>query len=384
MQRIRIGLVGGKPGAFIGDAHRMAMLLDGDCDLVAACCSSDPERARSAGERLCLAPERCHASYAELIAAEAALPPERRIHAVASVTPNALHAPVALAALRAGFHVISDKPLCYDLSEADELVRTVAETGLVFALTHNYSGYPLVKQARAMIAAGELGAVRKVVVEYPQGGVANVLASGDPTRIAALRDPQKRTARSACVADIGTHAAQLAEYVTGLRIEAVCADCSTAVPGRELEDDANVLLRLSGAANGILFASQIAAGEENPLAIRVWCERGSLAWRQMDPNTLELRRPGQPIALYRHGGGYSAPEAKAATRLPAGHPEGYIEAFATLYRNAARCIRAALADTPAEPRDQDFPTVADGRHLMGVVEAVAESAAACSAWTRVP
>jgi len=228
MNRIRIGLVGGKPGAFIGDAHRMAMLLDGEIELVAACCSSDPERARAAGERLGIDPARSYASYQALIEGEAALPPEQRIHAVASVTPNALHAPVALAALRAGFDVISDKPLCYDLAEADELVETVRTTGLVFALTHNYSGYPLVKQARSMVADGELGAVRKVVVEYPQGGVATVLASGNEDRIAALVDPGKRTSRSACVADIGTHAAQLAEYVTGARIASSVASGQSA------------------------------------------------------------------------------------------------------------------------------------------------------------
>ncbi|MDA3960827.1 MAG: Gfo/Idh/MocA family oxidoreductase [Planctomycetota bacterium] len=388
MDRIRIGLIGGKPGAFIGDAHRMAMLLDGEIELVAACCSSDPERARAAGVVLGLAPERCYPSYQDLLRAEAALPPEQRIQAIANVTPNAVHAPVALAALRAGFHVIADKPLCMDLAEAEALVTAVRDTGLVFALTHNYSGYPMVKQARELVASGALGAIRKVVVEYPQGGLARALpravAQGDLAALEALRVPQKRTARSACMADIGTHAAQLAEYVTGLSIDQVCADCDPVVPGRELDADAHVLLRLNGGARGILFASQIAAGEENPLAIRVWGEAGGLRWRQMEPNTLELRKPGEPIQLLRAGGAYNSAAAKAATRMPNGHPEGYIEAFATIYRNAARCIRAHAAGVAPDAIAADVPSVADGRHLMAVVEAVADSAAANSAWTPVP
>ncbi|MFW5829227.1 MAG: Gfo/Idh/MocA family protein [Planctomycetota bacterium] len=379
---MRMLMIGGCPGRFICDAHHMAWRLDGEIELVGGCFSSDPERNRQAAERLGVDSARVSDSWQSAIAREAALPPARRAHFVASITPNRLHAPVAVHAMRHGFPVLSDKPLCYSLAEAEELERVQAETGLPFALTHNYSGYAMVKQARELISSGRLGRVLKAVVEYPQGGVAAGMAQG---RADALRDPGKRTERSACFSDIGVHAAQLLEYVSGIVIQQVCADCTTIVPGRELEDDASVLLRLSGGAKGVLLASQIASGEENPLSLRVWCEHGGLEWRQMEPNSLMVKWRDRPMEIRRSGRYFDEelPATRAATRLPAGHPEGYLEAFATIYARFARQLRARAEGRQPQPEDLDVPGLADGMRGMRITAAVVDSAAVESRWMAV-
>jgi len=377
-----MAMVGGCPGKFICDAHHMAWRLDGLIDLVAGCFSCDQVRNSAAGEHLGLDPDRIYANYEALIAGELSLPSERRAQLIASVTPNQLHAPVALAALRHGFPVISDKPLSYSLSEARELAQVVRETGLDFALTHTYNGYPMVKQAHELLASGRLGKVLRVAAEYPQAGVAHGLAAG---RAAALKDPGKRTEVSGCFSDIGVHAAQMLEYISGERIQRLCADSSSIVPGRELDDDANCLLRLSGGGKGVLFASQLATGEENPLAVRVWCEHAGLEWRQMEPGSLVIRWRDRPMEIRRAGRYFDEdlPLTRAATRLPAGHPEGYIEAFATIYAKMARVIHARAVGKQLEASDLDLPGITDGVRGMTITQAVFESSQAEGAWVTV-
>lgn len=385
MRKLRMGMVGGCPGKFICDAHHMAWRLDGLIELVAGSFSPNGERNKQAGEQLCIAPERVYASYQEMMEQEAALPAEQRIELVASITPNQLHAPVALAALNAGFPVISDKPLSFSVAEAREICQVVDQSGLLFALTHNYSGYPMVKQARALIDSGELGAVLKAVTEYPQGGVAVSMASGNPKRIEAVKDPGHQTDVSACFSDIGIHAAQLTEYICGIGISAVLADAGTIVPGRTLEDDANVLVHFDNGARGVLIASQICAGNENPLNIKVYCEQGSLYWCQEEPNNLILRRSDQPLQVLRTGRWFDLPgeQAKHATRLPAGHPEGYVESFAVLYRNLARVLLAEASGEAVDERDRDFPTAHDGLRGMALIQAIHDSACGGNTWQQL-
>ena len=383
MRKLRMGMVGGCPGKFICDAHHMSWRLDGLIELVAGSFSPNPERNARAGEQLGIERARVYDSYQDMMQAEAALPAEQRIELVASITPNQIHVPVALAALQAGFPVISDKPLAYSLDEGRALVRTLEECGLLFALTHNYSGYPMVKQAKELIASGSMGRVLKVVVEYPQGSVAVGMSSGDAKRIEGLKDPGHQTDVSACFSDIGVHAAQLAEYITGIEIEKVAADATTIVPGRPFEDDANVLLRFNNGAKGVLIASQISAGGENPLNIKVYCEQGSFYWCQEEPNSLTLRRIDQPMQIIRAGKYFDLPgqSPKHATRMPAGHPEGYIEAFASIYRNVARILLAEANGEKPNPLDYDFPTAAEGLRGMTLTQAVHDSANNDSAWT---
>ncbi|HEY8965271.1 MAG TPA: Gfo/Idh/MocA family oxidoreductase, partial [Candidatus Methylacidiphilales bacterium] len=303
-------MVGGGQGAFIGAVHRMAANLDGQIELVAGAFSSDAARSKASGKELFLDEARCYGSYQEMFEAEAKLPAAERIEFVVIVTPNFLHFPIAKAALEHGFHVLSDKPATLDLAEAKELKKIVEKTGLLYGLTHNYTGYPMVKEARELVRSGKLGKIRKVVVEYPQGWLAQPIESSGQKQADWRTDP-KRSGISCCLGDIGTHAENLAEYVTGLKIEAVCADISTFVPGRLLDDDANVLLRFEGGAKGILHSSQISVGEENGLNIRVYGEKGSLAWRQEEPNTVVLRWLDQPIQHLRAGSDALSARAKA-------------------------------------------------------------------------
>jgi len=379
-------MVGGGQGAFIGAVHRAAAALDGQIELVAGAFSSDAVRSRESGAALHLAPARCYASYAEMFAAEAKLPLGDRIDFVSIVTPNFLHFPVAKAALGYGFHVVCDKPMTFNLAEARELTAIVKKSGLLFGLTHNYTGYPLVKEARARVRSGQLGAIRKVVVEYPQGWLASKLESSGQKQADWRTDP-KRAGASCCMGDIGTHAENLAEYITGLRIETLCADLSTFIPGRPLDDDGNVLLRFASAsgeppAKGLLHASQISVGEENGLNIRVYGEKGGLRWRQEEPNTLELLWPDRPAERVRTGVGALSPEAAHASRLPAGHPEGFLEAFANLYRNFAASLRARLDGTPPTAFDLDFPGVEDGVRGMAFIETVVASSASKEKWVK--
>lgn len=381
-RKIRMGMVGGGRGAFIGAVHRMAAALDGQIELVCGAFSSNPERSKLSGEDLFLPPERVYGSYAEMIEKEKALPENVRMDFISIVTPNHVHFGPAKMALENGFHVVSDKPLCFDLEEAKELVQLVDETGLIFALTHNYTGYPMVKQARAMVQSGELGAIRKVVVEYPQGWLATKLEDSEQKQAAWRTDP-KRSGIAGAMGDIGTHAENLAEYITGLQITELCADISTFVDGRLLDDDGNVLLRFDNGAKGILHASQISAGEENDLNIRVYGTKGGLQWFQQEPNTLIVKWMDKPKQILRTGGaGELHPSAQAHTRIPAGHPEGYLEAFANIYRNFAKCVQARIAGEKVDPVYDDFPTVQDGVRGMEFIYKVIESGKSDAKWIK--
>ncbi|MBU6168269.1 MAG: Gfo/Idh/MocA family oxidoreductase [Bacteroidetes bacterium] len=368
-----MGMVGGGRGAFIGGVHRMAAALDGHIDLVCGAFSSDSERSRLSGQDLYLPENRVYDSYSEMILTEKELPADIRMDFVSIVTPNHMHFGPAKMALENGFHVICDKPLCLTIKEAEELVELVHSTGLIFALTHNYTGYPMVKQAKAMIRKGELGSIRKIVVEYPQGWLSTLLEADASAKQAIWRTDPNQSGAAGSMGDIGTHAENLAEYVTGLKISEMCADLSIFVPGRKLDDDGNVLLRFENGAKGILHASQISNGEENNLNIRVYGEKGGLAWRQMEPNTLTVIYQDKPSTIYRTGWAGLEREAVAHTRIPAGHPEGYLEAFANIYRNVAFCIQARLTGEEVDPLYTDFPSIEDGLRGMNFVEKVVAS-----------
>jgi predicted dehydrogenase len=368
-----MGMVGGGEGAFIGAVHRIAAALDGEIELVCGAFSSDAERAARSGAALGLQPERVYTDYQGMVSAEAALPADQRMQFVAIVTPNHLHFPVAQAALRAGFHVLSDKPATFNLAQALELRALVQQTGLLYGLTHTYTGYPLVKEARERIAAGALGRIRKVIVEYPQGWLAERLEEGGNKQAAWRLDP-RRAGISSCMADIGVHAANLAEYVSGQTISEICADLTAFVQGRELDDDGSVLLRFDQGAKGVLHASQVCAGEENSLRIRVYGQLGGLEWAQQEPNTLWLKWPDRPTEMLRTGGAYLGTLAASNTRTPMGHPEGYLEAFANLYMAFAGQIRALEAGENPDQRSADCPGIAEAVRGMTFIElAVAAS-----------
>jgi predicted dehydrogenase len=356
---LRYGMVGGGPGAFIGEIHRKAIGMDGLAELTAGCFSNVPEESRAQGKNLHLDPARVYESHEEMAAQEAALPKSERIDVVVIVTPNFLHYPMARTFLEAGFHVVCEKPMTTTVEEAEHLCRLVAEHNRVFLLMHNYSGYPLVKQARQLVADGTLGTVRKVVAEYAQGWLATKIEE-EGSRQAEWRTDPDRAGVSSAIGDIGTHAEHLARYVTGLEIDELCADLSTFVPGRALEDDANMLVRYEGGARGILYASQVSAGEENNLRLRVYGTKGALEWAQQEPNTLIFRPLEGPQQIYRAGHDYLHASASRLERTPAGHPEGFLEAFANLYGNALRTIAAHESGEAPDPADLDFPTVQDG------------------------
>lgn len=363
-------MVGGGPGAFIGAVHRMAAELDGQMELVAGAFSSSQEKSRQAGEELFLDQDRVYGSWQEMLEKEAART-EGRIDFVSIVTPNFLHHPVAKAALEAGFHVVCDKPMTMTVEESEDLCRTVSRTGRVFALTHNYTGYPMVKQARELVRSGELGTLRKVVVEYPQGWLSELLEATGQKQAAWRSDPQKAGASSA-LGDIGTHCENLVHYITGLEMEEMMADLGTVVDGRALEDDASVLIHYKGGARGILYCSQVSQGEENALTIRVYGSKAGLEWKQEFPTWLWVRSQDAPERIFKNGNGYAAAAAAGATRLPAGHPEGFIEAFANIYREAGRAMRAV--DAGQVPEHPDFPTVQDGaRGVHFIHTAIASS-----------
>ncbi len=381
-RKIRMGMVGGGRGAFIGAVHRMAAALDGQIELVCGAFSSNPEKSRLSGEDLYLPPDRVYGSYTEMIERELTLSEDKRMDFISIVTPNHVHYGPAKMALENGFHVVCDKPLSFNLEEAKDLVEVVKQTGMIFALTHNYTGYPMVKQARQMVARGDLGAIRKIMVAYPQGWLTTLLEESGQKQASWRTDPARSGAAGA-MGDIGTHAENLAEYITGLQIEALCADLSIMVEGRQLDDDGNVLLHFDNGARGILYASQISAGEENDLHIKVYGEKGGLEWRQMEPNTLIVRWLNKPVEVYRTGGPNLYPEAEAHTRIPAGHPEGYLEAFANIYRNFAYCVQARLAGEEPDPMYLDFPTVDDGLRGMQFIEAVVQSGQRTEKWTKM-
>lgn len=377
-----MGMVGGGRGAFIGGVHRIAAAIDQQIELVCGAFSSNPEKSRLSGEDFHLDPSRVYGSYAEMIEKEKELPEDVRMDFVSIVTPNHVHFGPAKMALENGFHVVCDKPVTFSVDEARTLVDLVEETGLLFALTHNYTGYPMVKQARDMIAAGDIGKVRKVVVEYPQGWLATKVEDTDSKQASWRVDPSK-SGMGGAMGDIGTHAENLAEYITGLKITEVCAELTSFVEGRLLDDDANILLRMEDGARGVLHCSQIAVGEENGLNIRVWGETGGLEWHQMEPNTLIVKSLEGPAVHYRTGVGELSPAALHAQRIPAGHPEGYLEAFANIYKNFAACVRHRLEGTEPSVLELDFPTVKDGLRGMVFVEKVVENSKGSTKWTKI-
>lgn len=379
-RKLRMGMVGGGPGAFIGIVHRMAARLDGQIELVCGTFSSDPKKSKACGEELFLADNRIYGSYQEMFDKEKALPENERMDFVSIVTPNHMHYPVAMAALDAGFHVVCDKPMTISIQEAKSLADKVESTGLLFCLTHNYTGYPMVKHAKEMIANGEIGKIRRVVVEYPQGWMASLLEESGNKQATWRTDPAKAGA-SFTMGDIGSHCANLAEYVTGLKIDKVCADLTAFVPGRALDDDGSVLLRFNEGAKGVLWASGIAVGEENGLNIRVYGEKGSVEWHQEEPNSLRVHWLDKPIQILRTSTEFVGAAAAANSRIPAGHPEGFIEAFANIYMNFTKTLWKKLdGDNQATG---DFPNVCSGVRGIAFIEAVVESSKQDSKWIEI-
>jgi len=355
-RKLRYGMVGGGPGAFIGNVHRMAASLDGTMELVAGAFSSDPEKSLAQGKELGLATDRSYASFLDMAEKEASR--DDGIDFVSIVTPNHIHFPVAKAFLEAGFHVICDKPMTNTLEDAEELCNLVRQHNRVFALTHNYTGYPMVKQARAMVLDGKIGSVRKIVVEYPQGWLATPLEQTGHKQADWRTDPER--AGAGALGDIGSHAENLARYVTGLELEEICADVTSFVEGRIIDDDVNMLIHYGGGARGVLHASQISIGEENNLNIRVHGEIGSLQWFQEHPNWLYYRKLDGPEQVFKRGNEYLSAPAQRNTRLPSGHPEAFLEAFANIYVNAGRTIASCQAGEAPDLNDLDFPSVQDG------------------------
>jgi predicted dehydrogenase len=377
---LKIGMVGGGKDAFIGAVHRIAARLDGEGETVAGAFSSTPERARESGRALGIAADRNYGSWQEMLETESNRPAHERIDIVSIVTPNHVHYPVAKAFTEAGFNVICDKPMVLDSREADSLIESVTRNGTVFAVTYNYTGYPLVREARELIRAGRLGEIRKVLVEYNQGWLATRIEESGAKQAQWRTDPA-RSGIAGAMGDIGSHAENLVSTVTGLEVTHVCADLNTFVPGRRLDDDANLLLRFAGGAKGVLVASQVAVGEENALTLRVYGSEGSLSWKQEEPNHLILRQLDEPERILRRGNPYLSAAAQAASRLPSGHPEAFLEAFANIYRNVIRTVRARKEGRQPSAFDLDFPTVLDGARGVHFIEKTVESAASDEKWT---
>jgi predicted dehydrogenase len=371
-RKLKYGMVGGGPDAFIGGVHRMAAALDGSIELTAGAFSSKPEKSAQQGAALFLDPARVYGSYQEMAEKEAKLPEGERIDFVSVVTPNAMHYPVAKVFLEAGFHVICDKPMTTTVEEAEGLIKLVKEKDLVFGLTHNYTGYPMVKQAKALVREGKLGKLRKVVVEYPQGWLATPI-DAEGMKQAAWRTDPSQAGVSSCMGDLGSHAENLARYITGLEIEELCADMTTFVPGRRLEDDGNVLIHYKGGARGVLYASQISPGEENNLVIRVYGETAALEWHQENPNYLTVKYLDKPMEVWTRGSGYLGEAAGSNTRIPFGHPEGFIEAFANIYKAVGNTIAAKLSGEKPGALDLDFPTAVDGAFGVHFIHKTVES-----------
>lgn len=379
-RKIRMGMVGGGKDAFIGAVHRIAANIDGQVEFCCGALSINPEIAKESGEMLFLPEDRVYMNFEEMIEKESKLPADKRIDFVTIVTPNFAHFAPAMMALDHGFNVVIEKPIALSLEEAKLLQQKVEETGLILCLTHTYSGYPMVKQARQMVKEGKLGAIRKVLVEYPQGWL-STLTEREGNAGAAWRTDPKKSGKSGCMGDIGTHAAQLAEYISGAKIAKLCADLNIVVEGRGLDDDGNVLLKFDNGANGVLVASQVAAGEENALKIRVYGEKGGLEWNQQEPNTLTLKWLNEPAQIYRAGQAYLSDIAKHNTRVPGGHPEGYLEAFANIYRNFASTVSAKIHGTTPTEAMLDFPKVEDGVRGMAFIDTVVASSQSDQKWT---
>ena len=373
-----MGMVGGGPGSFIGAVHRMAANLDGQIELVCGCFSSSPAKSLETGRALYLPEHRIYATYQEMMEREAALPEEERMDFVSIVTPNDMHFGPAMLALEKGFDVAMDKPMTYTLDEAKQLRDKVKESGRLLLLTHTYTGYPMVKEARERVRRGDLGKIRLIYVEYPQGWLYTDCSATN--KQAAWRVDPKRSGKAGCMGDIGTHAFNLAEYISGLRTEALCGELHTFVPDRLLDDDGAALLRYEGGARGVLMASQVAVAQENSLSIRIYGEKGGLEWRQEEPNTLLMRWPDRQPEVIRTGGNGLSPWATANTRTPAGHPEGYLEAFANLYRHFAAALQARLAGEEPKPEDLDFPSVEEGVRGMQFIETIVSTKNSDQKW----
>lgn len=382
IQKLKMGMIGGGPGSFIGGIHRNAAAIDGIISLTAGSFSSQAEKSIQLGQELSLSRDRIYTSYDEMFEREMLLPPGERMDFVCIVTPNHLHFDPTVKALKNGFHVVLDKPMTLNLEEAKKLHAAIKESGLLFCLTHTYTGYPMVKEARQLIANGVLGEIRKIYVEYPQGWLWKKFEDEDHKQAAWRTDPS-RSGIAGAMGDIGTHAFNLAEYVSGLKTTKLCADLNILVKGRQLDDDGNVFLKFDNGASGVLTASQVATGAENNLKIRVYGEKAGLEWQQEDANSLILRHPDQPDQIYRAGSGvpYLSSYAIENTRTPAGHPEGYIEAFANLYRNFGRSLLALKSGE--EPKEEwlDFPGAEDGLRGMAFVHHVVESSRSDLKWT---
>lgn len=377
-----MGMVGGGLDAFIGAVHRLAANMDGLIEVVCGALSIDPEIAKKSGKALFLPEDRTYLTFEEMIEKESKLPADKRMDFVTIVTPNFAHFAPAVAALDKGFHVVIEKPITFTLDEAKQLKKKVQDTGLLLLLTHTYSGYPMVKHARSMVKAGDFGKIRKIWVEYPQGWLSK-LSEREGNAQAAWRTDPKRSGKAGCMGDIGTHAAHLAEYISGLKITELCADLNIMVPGRALDDDGNVLLKFDNGAAGVLMASQVAAGEENALRIRIYGEKGGLEWAQHEPNTLIVKWLDKPTQIYRAGtNGYLSSYGLHNSRTPGGHPEGYLEAFANLYRNFALTLSARIDGTSPKEEALDFPGVEDGIRGMAFIDNVVKSGQSKEKWTR--
>jgi predicted dehydrogenase len=375
-------MVGGGRGAFIGAVHRIAAQMDGKIELVCGAFSSNPRKSRASGRDLLLPAKRCYGSFMEMMEKEAALPEGERMDFVTIVTPNHMHYPVAVAALDAGFHVVCDKPVTFSLAEARKLAVRVKESRRLFCLTHNYTGSAMVKEARELVKSGQLGKIRRVVVEYPQGWLADSLEKSGQKQAAWRTDP-KQAGSSCCMGDIGTHCANLAEYIVGSPIKELCADLNTFVKGRRLDDDGSVLIRFRNGARGVLWASQIAVGKENGLNIRVYGEKGGIEWQQEEPNSLVVRWADRPMEIRRQGTGFVGAAATANTRTPAGHPEGYLEAFANIYNNFADTLIGELDGRRIKVAERDYPTIQDGIRGMAFLDAVTKSSSSKSKWMQI-
>jgi len=376
-----MGMIGGGQGAFIGEVHRMAARLDGYIELVCGAFSSSPRKSKASGKALFLDPKRVYKNYQEMIERESSLPEDVRMDFVSIVTPNHVHFDPAKLALENGFDVVCDKPITFSLDQAKELRKLVRRKKRLFAVTHNYTGYPIVKEAKAIIASGALGKIRRAVIEYPQGWLSTRLESSGQKQASWRTDP-KKSGKAGCMGDIGTHAENLLEYVSGLKIKKLCADLNVFVDGRALDDDGAILLELEGKAKGILFASQIAAGEENNLRLRIYGEKGGLDWSQQEPNTLLVKWLDKPMEIRRTGVGVQSASTIHATRIPAGHPEGFLEAFANIYKNFALSINDKLIGNPPNPLHLDFPSIDDGVRGMQFIDRVIESSRSKNKWTK--
>jgi predicted dehydrogenase len=378
-RKLRLGMIGGGQGAFIGAVHRIAARIDDHYELVCGAFSSDSSRSAKSGEELGLDPSRVYGSYAELFEKEKLLPENVRVQVISIVTPNHVHFEPAKLALESGFHVVLDKPMTFSLAEAKQLAKVLETSGKRFCLTHTYTGYPMVKQAREMIAAGVLGKIRKVYVEYPQGWLSTFEEAGN--KQASWRTDPSQSGIAGAMGDIGTHAFNLAEYVSGETVTHVCADINIVVPGRKLDDDGAVLLKFGNGASGVLFATQIAAGEENNIKVRVYGEKGGIEWQQADNNSLLVKLAGEPVQVYRTGSDYLGSFAKHNTRTPGGHPEGYLEAFANLYKNIALCIQTEAEGKTPSPQALDYPGMEEGLRGMAFIETVIASGKSTDKWT---